>query len=351
VPPPPAGRPSEAAAPPVPARALAGIGRLLALLLVLAAAAETLVSRGAGYLREERVRAGLRALEDGRRAVAPYMTMFAALLAVATIAALGLRLALLRLPPAARGLVLGVATTMVALGLTSIFVPPGVQGIITVHLAVSVGGLVLAIVVLAAPLPGELKLIAALPQVLPPLGAAAVVVRGGVEAEIARAALWGVTGAVAAGVAALALYSLRRAPRLVQLGVLAVAMIAGCAAAGVALARPTRVAEFVLFSHGMAADFRGALAMTAALGLAVALAAGALIASGKERPLLGHGVLLVALGGPCPICAPQSLFLGAGLLALATGALAELPEEIVDGSVVIDDEGEGESDGPDVPPA
>ncbi|NMC72167.1 MAG: hypothetical protein GYA57_19210 [Myxococcales bacterium] len=317
---------------PSPSR-LERVSRLLVLLLLFAAAVELLVARGALFVRHERLRAGLPATADFWWTASSYVTTFTGLLAAAAVAALGLRLATSRLSPAGRGLALGFATTIASLGVAALFVPPEVRGIMTIHLAVVLGGLTLGALVFVSAADAETKLAAVLPLVLPPLGTAAFALwrTPGLRA-IAATVLWVAGAVVAAGLAWLAWRRARRGPRLRMLVALTYALGVAVLAAGAAALEPRRVVEFVLFSHGVLLDFRGSLVVFSLALLAVSFAAAVFVATPTDettgRPsgeLLGFGLLLCLLAGPTPLNVTQSLVLAAGTMALVDAVLAVGP--------------------------
>ena len=314
---------------PSPSR-LERVSRLLVVLLTFAAAVELLAARGALFVRHERLRAGLPATADAWWTSSSYVTTFTGLLAAAAVAALGLRLATSRLSPAGRGLTLGFATTIASLGVAALFVPPEVRGIMTIHLAVVLGGLTFGALVFAAAADGETKLAAVLPLLLPPLGTAAFALwKAPGLRSIAATALWVTGAAVAAGLAWLAWRRAQRGPRLRMLVALTYALGVAVLAAAAAALEPRRVVEFVLFSHGVLLDFRGSLVVFALVLLAVSFAAAVFVSSPPDeqagRPsgeLLGFGLLLCLLAGPTPLNVIQSLVLAAGTMALVDATLA-----------------------------
>jgi hypothetical protein len=309
----------------------ARLSRLFAAALAVAAALELLVARGMLFLRHERLRAGLPYAGDWWWRLGSYVTTFTGLLAVATVVTLGLRLATSRLPSAGRGLGLGFATTIAALGLAALFVPPDVRGILTIHLAVVLGGTTVGVVLLLTPGPWTLKATAGAPLLLPPLGTAALAMQGSAQ-PVLRAALIGLSVAVALAVAVAAAFRVSVIPRAARLVGIAHALAVACLVAAAVLLQPQRTVEFILFSHGMLLDFRGALAVLAVVVLAVSFASAALVleprtarpADGDGR-LLGLGLLLSFLAGPSPLNGTQSLVLAAGSLALIAGALDQTP--------------------------
>jgi hypothetical protein len=313
---------------PMPVRA-ARLARWLTLGLALVGAIELIVSRGGTYVRHERLREGLPRVVEWWYGAGTYVTTFTGLLAAATILALGLRLAVSRFPAAGRGLALGFAVTIAALGLTAVFVPPEVRGILTVHLAVVMGAMTLGLVLLVSPIDGSAKVLAVTPALLPPLATAALAVSGSGQAVLR-------IGLVAAGVlvaAVLVVTAVRRArtmPRVVLLTALAHALLVGCLAATAIILEPRRAVEFVLFSHGVLLDFRGALAILAVVVPAVAFASAVLVLSPPRDGIgadggrmMGFGLVLAFLAGPSPLNVTQSLLLAAGSLALTAGALEE----------------------------
>jgi hypothetical protein len=314
---------------PSPSR-LERVSRLLVVVLTFAAAVELLAARGVLFVRHERLRAGLPGAADAWWTASSYVTTFTGLLAAATVATLGLRLATSRLSPAGRGLALGFATTISSLGVAALFVPPEVRGIMTIHLAVVLGGLTLAALTFVSAADADTKLVAALPLLLPPLGTAAFALwKAPGLRTVAATALW-VTGAlVAGGLAWLAWRRAQRGPRLRLLVALTYALGVAVLAAAAAALEPRRVVEFVLFSHGVLLDFRGSLVVFALVLLAVSFAAAVFVSSPRDeaagRPsgeLLGFGLLLCLLAGPTPLNVTQSLVLAAGTMALVEPALA-----------------------------
>jgi len=310
---------------------VAGLSRMFVPLLAAATALELVLARGTSFVQHERVRARLPLSGDAWWELGAYVTTFAGLLAVVTIAALGLRLVVTRLSPAGRGLGLGFSTTIAALGLTAVFLPPDVKGILTIHLAVVLGGMALGIVTLASPGRWEVKVVSVLPLLLPPLATAALAMPGR-EQAVLRVGLVIASGLVAAGVVAAAVRRVRRAARASQLIVVAYSLVVACLAAGAALLHPRRVVEFVLFSHGLLLGFRGALAFVTLAVLGIAFAAAAFVLPQRDAQptdgdgrLLGLGLLLSFLAGPTPLSATQSLLLAAGSLALVVGARDPAP--------------------------
>jgi hypothetical protein len=321
----------------------ARLSRVFAALLVVAAAAELVVSRGLLFVRHERVRIGLPYATEWWWRLGGYVTTFTGLLAVAAIATLGLRLATSRFPSAGRGLGLGFAATIAALGLTALFLAPDVRGILTIHLAVVLGGTTLGVVTLLCPGRWEVKAVATSPLLLPPLGTAALALQGPPQ-PVLRAVLLAACALVAAVLAVAATRRASRTSRAVRLVAGAHALVVSCLAAAAALLQPHRAVEFILFSHGLLLDFRGGLAFVAVVFLVVAYAAATLVLEPPEtRPgdgdgrLLGLGVLLSLLAGPCPLNATQSLLLAAGGLALVAGALETAPASAVDEDLLPED--------------
>ncbi|MBN1771996.1 MAG: hypothetical protein JXB32_12075 [Deltaproteobacteria bacterium] len=309
------------------------VSRLLVVLLTFAAAVELLAARGVLFLRHERLRAGLPATADAWWTASSYVTTFTGLLAAAVVGALGLRLAVSRLSPAGRGLALGFATTIASLGVAALFVPPEVRGIMTIHLAVVLGGLTLGALTLVSAADAETKLAAVLPLLLPPLGTAAFALwKAPGLRTIAATVLWVAGVLVAGGLAWLAWQRARRGPRLRRLVALTYALGVAVLAAAAAALEPQRVVEFVLFSHGVLLDFRGSLVVFALALLAVSFAAAVFVATPPDREsgrpsgeLLGFGLLLCLLAGPTPLNVTQSLVLAAGTLALVDAVLAAGP--------------------------
>jgi hypothetical protein len=306
------------------------VSRLLVVVLTFAAAVELLAARGALFVRHERLRAGLPAAADFWWTASSYVTTFTGLLAAVAVGVLGLRLAASRLSPAGRGLALGFATTIASLGVAALFVPPEVRGIMTIHLAVVLGGLTLGALTFASAADAETKLAAALPLLLPPLGTAAFALwKAPGLRSITATALWIVGALVAAGLAWLAWRRAQRGPRLRLLVALTYALGVAVLAAAAAALEPQRVVEFVLFSHGVLLDFRGSLVVFALVLLAVSFAAAVFVATPADeqavRPageLLGFGLLLCLLAGPTPLNVTQSLVLAAGTMALVDAVLA-----------------------------
>ena len=310
----------------LPVRA-ARLVRGLTLLLAVVAAAELTVARGLLFVRHERLRAGLPRAMDAWSELGSYVTTFTGLLAVVTVLALGWRLAVSRFPSAGRGLALGFAVTIAALGITALFVPPEVRGIITVHLAVVLGGVTLGGVAVLSRADWDVKLAAGAPLLLPPLATAALALQGSARGPLSLTLV--VTGtAVAVALVCAAVRRVRDLPRTLLLAGLAHALVVGCLTATAAVLQPRRVVEFLLFSHGLLLDFRGALAVPPLVVLAVAFAAAACVltpgdgARGRgDGRLLGFGLLLSLLAGPTPLNVTQSLVLAAGSLALVCGVL------------------------------
>lgn len=314
---------------PIPSR-LERTSRLLVVLVVFAAAVELLAARGTLFARHERLRAGLPATADAWWTASSYVTTFTGLLAAAAVATLGLRLAASRLSPAGRGLALGFATTIASLGVAALFVPPEVRGIMTIHLAVVLGGLTLGALTFVSAADAETRLAAVLPLALPPLGTASFTLWQvpGLRA-IAATVLWVAGAAVAGGLAWLAWRRARRGPRMRMLVALTYALGVAVLAAGAAALEPRRVVEFVLFSHGVLLDFRGSLVVFTLALLAVSFAAAVFVATPPDeatgRPsgeMLGFGLLLCLLAGPAPLNVTQSLVLAAGTMALVDAVLA-----------------------------
>jgi len=318
----------------MPVRA-ARLARWLTLGLALAGAVELIFSRGGTYLRHERLREGMPRVVEWWHSAGTYVTTFTGLLAAAAILALGLRLAVSRFPAAGRGLALGFAVTIAALGLTAVFVPPDVRGILTVHLAVVMGGMTLGLVLLVSPIDAGAKVLAVTPQLLPPLATAALAVRGSGQ-SVLRVGLV-VAGVLVAGVLVVTAARLaRKLPRVVLLTALAHALLVGCLAATAIILEPRRTVEFVLFSHGVLLDFRGALAILAIVVPAVAFTSAVLVLSPPRDGsaadggrMMGYGLVLAFLAGPSPLNVAQSLLLAAGGLALTAGALEEWTAEPV----------------------
>ncbi len=325
---------SRAAVTPLAARATRP-ARWLTLGLALAAAVELIVSRGGTYLRHERLRGGMPRVAEWWHGVGTYVTSFTGLLAAAAIVALGMRLAVSRFPSAGRGLALGFAVTIAALGVTAAFVPPEVRGILTVHLAVVMGGMTLGLVLLVSPIDGSAKVLAVTPQLLPPLATAALAVPGTGQ-TVLRIGLVAAGVLVAGVLVVAAARRVRNQPRVVLLTALAHALLVGCLAATAIILEPRRAVEFVLFSHGVLLDFRGALALLAVVVPAVAFASAVLVLSppregtaGDGGRMMGFGLVLAFLAGPSPLNVTQSLLLAAGSLALTAGALEEWTAEPV----------------------
>jgi len=320
---------------PSPSR-LERVSRLLVVVLLFAAAVELLVARGALFVRHERLRAGLPATADFWWTASSYVTTFTGLLAAAAVVALGLRLATSRLSPAGRGLALGFAATIAALAVAALFVSPQVRGILTIHLAVALGGLMLGTLVFLSAADAETRLAAVLPLILPPLGTAAFTVwRSPGLRAIAATVLWVAGAAVAAGLAWLAWRRARRGPRLRMLAALAYALGVAVLAAGAAALEPRRVVEFVLFSHGVLLDFRRSLVVFSLALLAVSFAAAVFVATPTDeaagRPSgerLGFGLLLCLLAGPAPLNVTQSLVLAAGTMARVESVVVIGPAQV-----------------------
>lgn len=314
--------------------------RLAGGFVVLAAAAavlELVAGRTLGYVQHVRQRLGLPVDHLPAFRWRPYVVVFAVLCCLAALGVLVARIAGSRFSPAGRALAVGVGAAVGFMGAAAVFVPPGVRGILTLHLAVALGGIALAAVLAVSPVPAPLRLAALLPALLPSHGVAAVLIRSPASsAALVRATFWVLLGLVTIGMAVASWMHYRRWRPLRLAWALASASAVGCASAAAAALEPHRAAEFLLFSHGLLADFRGALAVGSLLVLAAALAAAPFLwapsAPGegerRARPLMGMGIALCVLAGPAPLSVPQSLILAVGQFALLAGALE--PETLVE---------------------